>query len=133
MRLRFCLSLLVLCFWPCLEAADDNPCTPKPEPAPKYLSITGKILRISTGEAGEGIYITVDAKLPNCAQGPEQTAFFMPSSASQVRETLSIALLAFSQARLVEMHYPNCNPEPQCDTSKSGASIRLVSIAVRAQ
>ena len=133
MRLKFCLSFLVLCVWPCLGAADDvPPCVAKPAPAKSILNITGKIIRIATGWGAEGIYITVDAHLPNCPDG-DKTVFFMPYWASQVKETLSIALLAFSQARIIEAHYPNCIPDPPCGTTTSGASIRLVAIAVRAE
>lgn len=67
---------------------------------------SGMLLRIGTGVAGEGLYLTIDQPTtPVCSSG----MLFMPTSAPQYKETYATAVVAFSLGKPIVVSYsPNC-------------------------
>ena len=81
------------------------------------------IVRISNGDGQEGIYIDVDKETSaNCGT---KKRLFIDKSVAQLREMLSMALLAFAQSRPIEVHYLT----DSCDlTDGSGVKLRAIAL-----
>jgi GTP cyclohydrolase FolE2 len=75
------------------------------------VGVTGKIIRISTGYGGEGIYIAIDAPLTTTC--PDSATTWMAPSAAQYKEVVSIAMAAQAQGKSVTLYYDNA----QCPTA----------------
>ena len=84
-------------------------------------STSGMLLRIGTGTAGEGLYLTIDQPTtPVCSSG----MLFMPTSAPQYKETYATALVAYSEGKPITIYY-----SPSCIDNGSLIGIDAISIA----
>ena len=104
---------------------DPNLTRPLPlDPARPYFLTVGKLMRVGTGLAGDGIFLTLDVDTTNntCQI---KSGLHMDRTHPQYRETVSIALLALAQARPIEVyHFGDCWPVP------SGQLVNLSAIAI---
>jgi hypothetical protein len=73
---------------------------------PPFFATRGKLTRVGTGWAGEGLYLTLDVVMqdakPPCVGA---RSAFMALAAPQYRETNAIVLLALAQARPITVYY----------------------------
>jgi len=74
------------------------------EAGPPWYGTTGKLTRIGTGWASEGLYLTLDMATTNNNCNNKNT-LFLERDHPQYRETLSIALLSLGQARPLDVYY----------------------------
>jgi hypothetical protein len=76
------------------------------EAGPPFFATRGKLTRVGTGWAGEGLYLTLDVVMqdarPPCVGA---RSAFMALGAPQYRETNAIVLLALAQARPITVYY----------------------------
>ena len=76
------------------------------EAGPPFYATRGKLTRVGTGWAGEGLYLTLDVVMqdakPPCVNA---RSAFMAIAAPQYRETNAIVLLALAQARPITVYY----------------------------
>ncbi len=88
---------------------------------PPWFATTGKLIRIGTGLQAEGLYLTLDVATTNNLCKNKQFLLFERTQ-PQYRETWSVALLAFSQARPIDVYY---------DGSCWGDAVRLAAVSLR--
>jgi hypothetical protein len=74
------------------------------EAGPPWYATTGKLTRVGTGWASEGLYLTLDVATTNNNCNNKNT-LFMERDHPQYRETLSITLLSLGQARPLDVYY----------------------------
>lgn len=81
-------------------------------------STTGTLTVIQTGWSGEGVYMTITpAPSPAC-----NGKLFMPTSAIQYKENLSLAMLAYAQGLTITIYY-----SPTCDAN---GNVNFVSLSI---
>ena len=91
------------------------------EAGPPWFSTTGKLTRIGTGLAGEGFYLALDVVTTNNSCKLKQS-LMLPSGSPQYQDIVSVSLVAFSQARPVDVFY---------DGTCWGDNVKLFAIAIR--
>ena len=69
------------------------------------VGVTGNITRIGTGWNGDGLYLSINQSITTSCPGSYM--IFMPVSAPQYRETVSIALSAQAQNKPITIYYDN--------------------------
>lgn len=88
---------------------------------PPFYATTGKLTRVGTGWASEGLYLTLDVDTSNNSCHFKNT-LFMERDHPQYRETVSIALLTLAQARPLDVYH---------DGSCWGTAVKLFAVSVR--
>jgi hypothetical protein len=89
---------------------------------PPWYMTTGKLTRVGTGLAGEGFYLALDVVTHDNNCNLKQS-LILPTGSPQYQDIVSTALLAFAQARPVDVFY---------DKSCWGDNVKLFAIAIRA-
>lgn len=86
----------------------------------QWFSTEGKITRIGTALAEDGLFLTLDVPTKNngCKV---PTILFMARTSKQYQETLSIALLSFAQARPIWVFH---------DGTCSGGAVSLFAVSI---
>jgi hypothetical protein len=89
---------------------------------PPWHMTTAKLTRVGTGLAGEGFYLELDVVTHdnNCHF---KQSLMLPAGSPQYQDIVSTALLAFAQARPLDVFY---------DGSCWGDNVKLFAIAIRA-
>jgi hypothetical protein len=91
------------------------------EAGPPWYQTTGKLTRVGTGLAGEGFYLELDVLThDNSCKFPQ--SLMLPTGSPQYQDIISTALLAFAQARPLDVFY---------DGSCWGDNVKLFAIAIR--
>jgi hypothetical protein len=92
------------------------------EAGPPWYTTTAKITRVGTGLAGEGFYLELDVVTHdnNCNV---KRSLMLPAGSPQYQDIVSTVLLAFAQARPIDVFY---------DGSCWGDNVKLFAIAIRA-
>ncbi len=86
----------------------------------QFFMTTGKLLRLGTGWASEGFYLTLDVDTANniCKT---KSFLFIDRGHPQYRETVSIALLSLAQARPIDVYH---------DGSCYGDAVKLFAVSI---
>jgi hypothetical protein len=91
------------------------------EAGPPWFTTTGKLTRVGTGWAGEGFYLELDVLThDNSCKFPQ--SLMLPTGSPQYQDIVSTALLAFAQARPVDVSH---------DGTCWGDNVKLFAIAIR--
>ena len=88
---------------------------------PPWYQTTGKLTRVGTGLGGEGFYLELDVVTHDNSCKFKQS-LMLPSGGPQYQDIVSTALMAFAQARPIDVFY---------DGSCWGDNVKLFAIAVR--
>src|SRR5262249_52267374 len=88
---------------------------------PPWYTTTGKLIRVGTGLQAEGLYLTLDVATTNNTCKNKQFLLFERTQ-PQYRETWSVALLAFAQARPIDVYY---------DGTCWGDAVKLAAVSLR--
>lgn len=91
------------------------------EAGPPWYQTTGKLTRVGTGLGGEGFYLELDVVTHDNSCKFKQS-LMLPSGSPQYQDIVSTALMAFAQARPIDVFY---------DGSCWGDNVKLFAIAVR--
>lgn len=84
------------------------------------FTTTGKLVRVGTGWASEGFYLTLDVATAN-NNCKTKSILFIDRSHPQYRETVSIALLSLAQARPIDVYH---------NGSCSGGAVTLTAVSI---
>ena len=87
---------------------------------PPFFTTTGKLVRVGTGWASEGFYLTLDVDTAN-NNCKTKNFLFIEREHPQYRETVSIALLSLAQARPIDVYH---------DGSCWGDAVKLFAVAI---
>ena len=87
----------------------------------QFFVTFGKLVRVGTGWSSEGLYLTLDVDTANnnCTA---KSSLFMDRNNPQYRETVSIALLSFAQARPIGVYH---------DGSCYGSAVKLFAVSIQ--
>lgn len=87
----------------------------------QFFVTFGKLVRVGTGWASEGLYLTLDVDTANnnCTA---KSSLFMDRNNPQYRETVSIALLSLAQARPIGVYH---------DGSCYGPAVKLFAVSIQ--
>jgi hypothetical protein len=91
------------------------------EAGPPWFQTTAKLTRIGTGLAGEGFYLQLDV-LTHDNACHFKDSLMLPTGSPQYQDIVSTALVAFAQARPLDVFY---------DGSCWGDNVKLFAIAIR--
>ena len=91
------------------------------EAGPPWYTTTGKLTQIGTGLTGEGFYLELDVNTHdnNCKF---KQSLMLPAGSPQYQDIVSTAMLAFTQARAIDVFY---------DGTCWGDNVKLFAIAIR--
>jgi hypothetical protein len=87
---------------------------------PPFFETTGKLVRVGTGWASEGFYLTLDVDTAN-NNCKTKSFLFIERDHPQYRETVSIALLSLAQARPIDVYH---------DGSCWGDAVKLFAVSI---
>jgi hypothetical protein len=86
----------------------------------QFFVTTGKLVRVGTGWASEGFYLTLDVDTAN-NNCKSKSSLFIDRGHPQYRETVSIALLSLAQARPIDVYH---------DGSCYGDVVKLFAVSI---